>query len=494
MLYARGISIPALGAHAINLVMYTTRRAKFSLMKWSALKIEMRLLAVMFILFAPLTAVRAQTTPSLGEAGAIAEAALKSQQIPGLSLVVMKGDEVTFAKGYGLEDIGRKDAVTPDTVFALGSMTKQFVAALVLRLVEEGKLTLDDPAARHLPDFTNLPPGLRIRHLLTHTSGMRDDIVQPELMAFYEKSGATFSEYLAAARHTPADFAPGSRWSYSNFNYAMLTVVVERLTGRPLEEALAERLFSPLGLRSIRLCPPQPGQAPGQARGHVSRSGGALAPHPPENFGLFRGSGGYCGSAADMARWTRALANGKVVSPRSYRLMTSRARLTNGREADYGLGTSLASPDGARRYGHGGYGGGFSGQAAYYPGARLTVVVLTNRFVFPEYIERKVTRRLLGLPEPAQREVPLSAQERRRYVGSYDIGVRGWYVQVAERDGRVWFELSAPKMSLPLVYLGNHEFSNATDPDGYRLRFSKDGRELRLLGMGMMTWYGIRVP
>ncbi len=453
----------------------------------------MRLLAVVLILLAPLSGVRAQTTASLEDAGATAEAALKSQQIPGLSLVVMKGDKVLLARGYGREDAGREDPVTPDTVFALGSMTKQFVAALVLRLDEQGKLSLEDPAARHLPDFTNLPPGLRVRHLLSHTSGMRDEFVQPELMAFFEKPSSTFAEYVAAARHAPADFAPGSRWSYSNINYLMLTLVAERVTGQPLEKALAERLFNPLGLRSFGLCPSQPGQVRGQARGHVSRDN-KLVPHPPENFGLFRGSGGYCGSAADMARWMRALAAGKVVSPRSYRLMTTRTRLTNRRKADYGLGTSLASPDGARRHGHGGYGGGFSGQAAYYPDAQLTVVVLTNRFVFPEYIERKVSRRLLGLPEPARREVPLSAQERQRYVGSYDIGVRGWYAQVAERDGRLWFELPAPKMSLPLIYLGGREFVSATDPDGYRLYFSKDGRELRLLGMGMMTWYGGRRP
>ena len=165
-----------------------------------------------------------------------------------------------------------------------------------------------------------------------------------------------------------------------------------------------------------------------------------------------------------------------------------------GRRGGDQRGGRQAAPDGEPRSGHGGYGGGFSGQAAYYPGARLTVVVLTNRFVFPEHIERKVARRMLGLPEPARREVPLPSEERRRYVGSYDVGVRGWYVQVAEREGRLWFELTGPKMSLPLIHLGNHEFVSATDPDGYRLRFSEDGRELRLLGMGMMTWYGTRRP
>lgn len=455
------------------------------------MKTELGIVALLLALFVAPAAVCAQARSAESEVDAIVKSALKSQQMPGLALVVMKGDKVVLAKGYGVEDVGRRDAVTPETVFAVGSMTKQFVAALVLKLAEQGKISLDDPVSRHLPDFTNLPPGLQIRHLLSHTAGMRDEFVQPELVAVYDKPDSTFEEYAAIARHSPADFTPGSRWSYSNINYLMLTLVVERLTGQPLEKALAERIFNQAGLRSFRLCPSQPGQTKGQARGHISRDN-KLISHPPEKFEFFRGSGGYCGSALDMARWTRALAAGKIISPRSYRLMTSRMKLTDGSEADYGFAMSLVSPDGARRIGHGGYGGGFSGQAAYYPDRQLSVVVLINRFVFPEYIERKISRRLLNLPEPARREIALTAQERQLYAGSFDVGVRGWYVRIEERDGRLWFELSSPKMSLPLNHLGSGEFVSATDPDGYRLQFSKDRRELRLLGMGMMTWYGIR--
>jgi hypothetical protein len=113
----------------------------------------------------------------------------------------------------------------------------------------------------------------------------------------------------------------------------------------------------------------------------------------------------------------------------------------------------LVSPDGARRLGHGGYGGGFSAQAAYYPDAEMTVVVVLNRFVFPEYIERRIARRLLGLPEATVREVALSADERQRYVGSYDIGVPGRYPTVVERDGQLWFE-ARPIPPQPLTHVG----------------------------------------
>ena len=421
---------------------------------------------------------------------------MKEQQIPGLALVVMKGDDLLLARGFGREDVGREDPVTENTVFGLGSIAKQFVAAAVLQLAEEEKLSLDDSAAQHLPQFTALPPALKIHHLLSHTSGMREEFRQPDLKEMFDKLGTTFAQYVEAASDAPSDWPPGSRWSYSNMNYLMLTVLMERATGQLLEAALAERFFEPLQLKSLHLCPFETGETPGNARGHILRDG-KLLPHPPENVTLFRGSGGYCGSAVDVARWARALASGKVISKRSYEQMATRASLTHGRKAEYGFAMDLGSHDGVQRNGHGGYGGGFSAQAAYYPDAELTVVVVTNRdFASPEQVERKISRRLLGLPEPVRREVALSADELKRYVGDYDMGIPDWFVQTKVRDGRLWFELPSPKISLPLVYAGNHEFIAAEDIDGYRLTFSKKGpgEELTLVGMGMMTWYGVRRP
>ena len=420
---------------------------------------------------------------------------MQEQQIPGLAVVVMKGDDVILARGFGVEDTERDDRVTENTVFALGSITKQFVAAVVLQLVEQRKLTLDDPVARHLPEFTQLPPGLKIRHLLSHTSGLREEFAQPELATLFDKPGTTFAEYIETARHTPSDWPAGSRWSYGNINYLMLTAIVERLTGEPLEKSLAEGLFDPLGLRSIQMCSNPIGATAGHARGYVKRDS-ALVPHPPENIELFRGSGGACGSALDVARWTRALATGKVIGARSYRLMTTRTRLADGRKAEYGFAIDLGAHDGVQRNGHGGYGGGFSAQAAYYPDADLTVVVLTNRFIaFPEHIERKISRRLLGLPEPVVREVAITPEKLQLYAGAYDLGIHGWKAETKVRDGRLWFELASPPLSLPLVHVGNHEFVSEA-PASYRLTFSRagPGNELRLVGMGMMTWYGTRQP
>ncbi|MBC7987247.1 MAG: beta-lactamase family protein [Sphingomonadaceae bacterium] len=430
--------------------------------------------------------------PPHARLNAVAEAEMERQGIPGLAIVVMRDDALVLARGFGRESIARDDPVTPETVFQFNSISKQFLAAVVLQLAEEGRLSLDDPVSRHLPDWTRLPPGLTIRHLLSHTSGMREEFVQPHLMVLFARTGVAFAEYAAAARTTPADFPPGSRWSYSNMNYLMLTLIVERATGQALEIALEERLFRPHGLASIRLCPSPPGQRSGGAAGHVERDG-RLVIHPPEPIHLFRGSGGYCGTALDLARWSRALALGRVVSPASYALMTTPAPLNAGGAADYGLGLALVAPDGVHRIGHGGYGGGFSAQAAYYPETRLTTVVIANRFIFAEHIERRISRTLLGLDEPPTRDIPLSRAERARFVGRFDVGIIDWHPRIEECDGRLWFALPDPRIELPLAYLGGGEFVSADDPLGYRLSFSADGRELRLLGMGLMTWYGRRV-
>lgn len=433
-----------------------------------------------------------ETTAAAGPA-AIMAAAVRDHAVPGAALVILKGDQVVLAQGFGVESVERTDPVRPTTTFALGSLSAQLTAVAVLTLAEERKLSVDDPVARWLPEFSRLPAGLRIRHLLTHTSGMRDFFVQPELDAVFGRPEATLEDVLAIARHSPADFMPGSRWSYANINYLMLQVIVERATKKTLEDYVENRVVAPLGLLTLKPCPPHPGSERGFARGHLAAADGRLVAHPPEAFHLYRGAGGYCGSAVDVAAWTRALATGKVVSPASYAEMTSPVRLHGERTAHYGIAMALVAPDGPRRIGHGGYGGGFSMQAAYYPDAELTVVVMLNRFAFPEHVERRVVHDVLGLAQPVIREVGLPPAERQRFAGSYDVGVAGWYPTLSDRDGKLWFEMpSLPPQ--PLTYVGDGEFVQEDQPYGYRMKFGPERppSEVRILGMGLMSWYGVR--
>jgi CubicO group peptidase (beta-lactamase class C family) len=434
---------------------------------------------------------RAVAVEVLDEVRSFTAAAARERRIPGLAVVVMRGDDILLAEGYGVAELGHDhQPVTPATVFQLGSIGKQFLAALVLRQSEQGRLSLDDPLGRHLPGFAEGRPDLRVRHLLSHTSGIRELFTMPRYQAGIEDLSRGVAELEAMAREAPVDFTPGSRWSYSNTNYTILALLVERLSGVPYEEALDAALFRPLGLRSFRQCTPLP-REPGEARGHVLRND-TLATAAPENMNWIRGDGGLCANALDLARWTRLLASGGVVTPKSYDVMSARTPLSNGRDADYGFGLALAQPDGLRKVAHNGAMLGFSASAAYYPDAQLTLIVLANRGgVRTESIERGIARRLLGVPAPARAEQALPTPLRRQLAGTYDIGV--FPVRVVERAERLWLEMPPPGPTTALRYLGGRAFVGETDPDACRVDFdhAAPASELRLF-MGAMHWYGVR--
>lgn len=423
-------------------------------------------------------AVTPAATPAVPD---VVPALLQARQVPAASLVVLRGDDTVVARGYG-------DA-TPETVFQLGSISKQFLAALVMRLQEQGRLRVDDRVTRHLDDVPHLG-AVRLRHLLNHTSGLREVFTEKEYQAGIEDLSRRREDLRRLVRRLPVDFEPGGRWSYSNANYMLLAEVVEKVTGRPYEVALAEHFFRPLQLSSLRACPSVP-DGPGQARGHVIRDGGVV-PSAPENMEFIRGDGGLCGNARDVARWLRLLATGRVVSLASFDAMAEPTPVAGGEFADYGFGLSRVPLGGRRKIAHNGAMLGFSASAAYYPDGELTVVVLTNLGdVRTESIERAVARAHLGLPAPDFTEVPLEAAARARLAGTYDIGV--FRVQVTERDGRLWLEAPRPGPTTALRPLGGDRFVGEVDPDAHALWIAPDGSALRL-EMGAMTWYGRRVP
>lgn len=423
-----------------------------------------------------------------GDIDSMATAALVERRVPGLSLVILKGSDVILARGYGVEESGQPEAVTPHTVFQLGSISKQFLAALVLRLAEQKRLSPDDAVTSYVPEFAQLPSSLKIRHLLAQTSGIREPFTMPEYQAGIEDLGRRADELVAILRRAPVDFKPNARWSYSNANYMILALIVERITGAPYEQVLATELFQPLGLSSLRHCTPLP-QGRGEARGHVLRRD-RVTPAAPENMNWIRGDGGLCGNALDVATWFRMLATGQVIGQSSYHAMSAPTQLEDGSTADYGFGLALVPLDGRSKVAHGGAMLGFSASAAYYPETGLTVVVLTNRGdVRTDSVERSIARRLLDLPAPDFRSHALDLQEMRRYVGTYDIGV--FSVNVVERDGHLWLEAPPPGPKTSLRYLGNDTFVGNTDPDAVRVDFNVVNRRIEglRLFMGAMHWY-----
>ena len=430
------------------------------------------------------------STPAPPDVDAIAQREFQARQLPGLAIVVLNGSETSFARGYG--GIAGGAPISAATTFQLGSIGKQFLAALVLALTADGRLSLGEPVATYLNDFPLLPESIQIRHLLSHTSGIRELFTLPEAQEGFDNLSRTRSELIAAIRKAPVDFAPGTQWSYSNTNYTMLALIVERVAGKPYEEVLAERFFRPFSLTSMRQCPSTQ-SARDEARGH-ERKDRANVLSAPENMNWIRGDGGLCGNALDLARWTRLLSIGQIIPPTLYADMSAPTQLADGTKADYGFALSLVQPDGLRKVAHNGAMRGFSASAAYYPDSRTTIVVLTNRGdVRTEAIERAIARHVIGAAEPDRRDRPLSTEQRQRVIGTYDIGV--FDVHVVDRNGQLEFEMPQPGPTFPLRHVGDGAFVNADDPDANALAFDgldQPAQRLRFY-MGAMNWYGRRV-
>jgi D-alanyl-D-alanine carboxypeptidase len=437
-----------------------------------------------------LTALQAAAPAPADTINAAAKAALAERHIPGMSVVVLRGDQVVWSRGYGVREVGGAGDVTADTVFQLGSISKQFLAALALKLADDGRLSPDAAVTKYLPEFTLLTPAVRVRHLLNHTSGIRELFSQQAYLDGIEDLTRGVPELVAIARASPVDFEPGSRWAYSNTAYAVLALVIERVTGKPYEDALAEHVFRPLDLRTMRQCTPLPAE-PGEARGHVRRAG-VVSVAAPENMHWIRGDGGICGSASDLAHWTRLLATGRVVSRSSYARMTAPTPVRRGGPAPYGFALSLIRPDGVAKVAHGGAMLGYTAMAAYYPASQLTIVVLTNRGgAGADAIERRIARGLLGIDEPSRAVVPLTDAERARVAGVYDIGP--FAITLVERDGALTLEAPPPGPTTRLTHHGGGRFTGDADSESIELLFQagSPSPSVRLM-MGAMYWYGER--
>jgi D-alanyl-D-alanine carboxypeptidase len=418
-----------------------------------------------------------------------AQSAFASRRLPGMAVVILQDAATVVSHEYGYADVDRRRAVTARTVFQLGSIGKQFLAALVVALAGDGALSLDDPVTRHLSGLAHVPPTVRVRHLLTHTSGIRELFQLPGALEAFDDLSRTRQELFSTVSNAPVDVAPGSRWSYSNTNYTLLAMLVERVSQQPYDQAIVTRLLEPAGLRSLRPCRSIP-DGPDDALGYVW-DGTRNVAAAPENMEWIRGDGGFCGTATDLARWTQLLSTGRIIRPEQYAQMTEGARLDSGAIVEYGFGLALARPDDMRKISHGGAMRGYSAQAAYYPERATTVVVLTNRGdVRADAIERAITRAVLERPRPARAAVPLPPEARAAFVGEYDIGV--FTIRVSARGDVFWLEAPPPGPTMPLRYVGNGVFVSDAEPDGVSIEFASERKSVRLY-MGAMHWYGIRV-
>jgi len=361
---------------------------------------------------------RAET---LARLDSVARAFVASRQAPGLSVFVLRGSDTLLLGGYGYANLEDSVPVTPRTVFRIGSLTKQFTAAAVMRMVQEGGVSLEDTLQRFLPTFPTQGHRVTIRHLLTHTSGIKDYTAVGAEWQRVARLDLPHDSVFALFATKPFDFAPGERFLYDNSGYYLLGVILERVSGQSYDRALAERLFAPLGLANTLYCFTRP-LIPRRAQGYA-RAGEGFVNAEQRSMVLPFAAGGLCSTAPDMVAWTCALWAGRVVQPGGLSAMTTSARLASGATTGYGFGLAIDSLDGHLRVSHGGGISGFTGSVAHFPADNLTIAVLDNSGdANASRLATQIARVALGIPLPVVRNLPLSAAERARYVGDYSVG------------------------------------------------------------------------
>jgi len=300
---------------------------------------------------------------------------LSESGVPSISIAVVKDGILAYAKAYGLADIASHRPATTSMIYSIGSISKQFTAASILLLAEEGKLSLDNPVGRWLPDLTRANE-VRIRQVLSMTSGYQDfwpqDYVMPSMM-----KPASPEEILKGWAQKPLDFEPGTKWQYSNTNYVAAGVIVERLDGMSVLDFLHRRVFDPLGMKSVFDC--DSSALPPGAPTRYQRYGlGPTRPAPKEGKGWLFAAGELAMTASDLAKWDISMIDQAILKPQSYREMETPELLKNGASTQYGLGVGVSLVNGRRVLAHGGEVSGFTAQNSVYPDDRAAVIVLTN--------------------------------------------------------------------------------------------------------------------
>ena len=358
---------------------------------------------------------------------------------PGGAVLVMRGDEVLFRKGYGLASVELEVPIQPGMVFRIGSVTKQFTAAVVLLLAEEGLLDLDAPLRRYLPELPEAWDQATVEQALNHTAGIPDWVCS-EAFTRQQREPKTPLAVLLQQQDQPLDFRPGTRWAYSNMGYLGLGLLIERVSGLTYHACLGDRILRPLGLTRTG-SGDEKELIPGLVAGYTD------GPKPARYIDMAqpRAAGDLVSNVDDLARWTRALHGGRVLKPASYARMVHSYPLAGGGETRYGFGLALRESQGRRLVGHSGGINGFLCMLEADPQAGIVAVILNNadaRRIDDSY----VSRRLLGLAcgRPVQEPMPitLAPEHLRPLVGRFQgptSGVR----QVVLKDGQLVYRADA---------------------------------------------------
>ncbi len=362
---------------------------------------------------------------------------MQRHHIPGLSLAVMKDGKIIKAEGYGLANVELKVPARPDTVYKIGSVSKQLIAAGVLLLVEQGKVNLDDQISKYLEGTPETWKEITVRHLLTHTSG-----IVREAPGFDPLKIQKDADVIKTAYPLPLRFTPGEKYEYCNTGYFTLAEIIRKVTGKPWSDYLSESVFHPLGMNATR--PTNISEiTPNRASGY-SWQKGELQNAP--NLIALRPSGAFLSTVLDLAKWDAALYTDKVLKQSTRESMWAPVKLNNGELYPYGFGWRLDPIGGRRQVGHGGSLPGFRAGMMRFVDEKLTVVILTNSdnanpesiamYVADFYIPGLIPERVVARIDPKVFDA---------YLGQYQVSPTVVMTMMREGDKLMMQRGAAPE-------------------------------------------------
>ena len=333
---------------------------------------------------------------------------LKSGNAPGAAVLVVRNGQPVFRGGYGVAALGTLHPIDGKTNFRLASFTKQFTAAAIMLLVRDGKLHYDDPLTDFFPEFPAYGKSISVRNLLNHTSGLADyeDLLMKQYSDIEEKKVPQIHDadvLKLLEQQTSGKFAPGSNWEYSNSGYAVLAMIVEKVSGKNYSQFLQERIFNPLHMKNTLAYEKGKNEVAHRAYGHTKKDG-AWRETDQSPTSAVLGDGGIYSSLDDLAKWDRALNDHKLLSEQEMRpaltpVQTTNgpAKLPDGGDASYGFGWFVAPYRGHKRMSHDGSTIGFRTTIQRFPDDQLTIIMLANRAdINPEELALKVADLYLG--------------------------------------------------------------------------------------------------
>lgn len=427
---------------------------------------------------------------------------LAESRAPSAAFAVIRGKDTLAYGAHGLGDVAASRAPTATTIYEIGSITKQFTSAAIMKLVEQGRVGLNDDLSKFVPQFPLQGKKVSIRQLLNHTSGIHS----------YTASSAwqkTWSQTLtpdAIVKFVAADtfdFAPGTAYRYNNTGYVLLGMVIEKVTGQKYANYVDAQFVKPLGLTQTSYCQSKP-TGPQFALGYSKGPTGTVRAEYLDLSHPFS-AGALCSTVGDLVKWQRALDGGKVVSPASYALMSTADTLNNGQKINYGFGLVPGVFNGHKIVAHTGGINGFATAAVYAPDDSLSVVVYTNYdSESPQALVMNLLRVAYGVAPVARptagtaaAAVTLSAADRDAIVGDYALRIpTGQTLPIKFFvDGARVMAQAQGQPANEIRYLGNYTFGVAFDA-ALRFTFTVTGGKATKVSLlqGGATIEGPRVP